>query len=185
MKLLRDALLVVLALALPACSGGGDSDPIAPQNPDVTGQWDYLAMDITGEIGADLSVQCDLVGGIDLDQQGGTFSGTLNGAAFTCGVPDATQETVLVNKPFPIYDGQVIGADVGFRYDAPFLHPVLLILAEDELGAPVLSAIGTFVNIGTVSGNSMSGTVFVQLEIVLIGTRNFSTILEGTYSATR
>ena len=185
MKLRRNALLVVLALGFPACSGGSDGDPTAPELANVAGSWEYVASDLTGEIGT-LSLRCALVGEMDLDQLGATFSGTLDGVAFTCEVPGTPiRETVLLNKSLLIIDGQLIGTDVGFQYDAPFLHPEFLKLIEDTLGAPVFFAVGAFHHIGTISSSGMSGTVFVTLDIMRTGARDLTTILEGTYLAVR
>jgi len=184
-KLRRTALLVVLALGLPACSGDAiDGEPTGPQNADVAGQWNYLAMDLIGEILL-VSVRCAVVGGVDLSQQNGTFSGTLFGRAIECEVPNLTLETGDVGD-VQIINGVLTGAQVEFDYSVPFQLPEILKLVEAELGAPVTRVTFTFHHEGTVSGNSMSGAVTVNGEAVITGASRPGTfVLAGSWSATR
>lgn len=180
---LRRHVLVVLALGLPACSGGSDGGPTGPQNADVAGQWDYLAMDLIGAIGG-VPVRCALVGGLDLSQQSATLLGALFGRAIQCEVPNEILETGVVGDREIL--GGVTGAEVEFRYGVPFVLPQVLGLVEAELGAPVFDGQFILQHEGTVSGNSMSGTVTVEVRIGITGAsrRGFYELV-GTWSATR
>lgn len=150
--------LASLALVALGCDGDGGTSP--PEVIDIRGTWAYSSLDLTGG-----PITCQMTGiEATLTQDGSSFTGTTQGGSVTCQSGGETGSQDL--DPFAVTGGTVAGTAITFTIES-----------LDQ---------GTVVNIthaGTVSGNTMSGTVTAQFE--LPAPYGFVVNLTGTWSATR
>lgn len=120
--------------------------------PTVTGQWSYTATNVNGS-----GVSCNFTGvTLTLAQSGSTFTGSTIGGNVSCTAPGVAPLNESLSGDV-IANGQVTGNAVQFDIGTPDIH-----------------------NAGTLSGNSMSGTMTLR---VATGTTTIS--LTGNFSAVR
>lgn len=119
--------------------------------PSVTGQWSYTATNISGS-----GITCNISGvSLSLTQSGSTFTGSTTGGDAACSGPGGSFDDALGGDV--IANGQMTGNAVQFDIGTQDVH-----------------------NAGTLSGNSMSGTVTFR-----IATGTSTIILTGNFSAVR
>lgn len=120
-------------------------------NINLTGNWSYSTSNIT-----DGSVSCSSSGTtLSVTQQGNTFSGTYSGGTLTCQTSGGSGSNTVGTGI--VATGSIAGNGVTFDLDT-----------------------SDWRNTGTLSGNSMSGTVLVRL--VIGGTTYF---LSGNWAAAK
>ena len=141
---------IVLLCAAMAVACGGDS--ASSPTPTVTGQWSYSATNVSGS-----GVTCNFTGvTLTLAQSGSTFTGTTTGGNVSCTAPGVAPLNESLGGDV-IANGQITGNAVQFDIGGQDLH-----------------------NVGTLSGNSMSGTVTISVP-----TGTTTVILTGNFSAAR
>jgi len=119
--------------------------------PNVTGQWSYSATNISGS-----GVTCNISGvSLTLTQSGSTFTGSTAGGNVSCSGPGGVLDEALGGDV--VANGQVTGNAVQFDIGTQDIH-----------------------NVGTLSGNSMSGTITLRVD-----TGTTTIILTGNFSAVR
>lgn len=133
------AVSVVFVLA--GCSGDdGTTGPQGSQHADVSGIWTYNATNLSGTYQG-VGIACSIEGmSLTLTQSGTTFSGSTGPSTATCAAGGQVESiqlggTVVVN-------GAVDGNSVSFDIETSDYH-----------------------HTGTVSGNSMSGTCSLRLDL--------------------
>ena len=149
----RRILLLLLIPVFLAC-GGDDSDIMGPSIPSVAGSWTYNATNMTGS-----GVSCSVSGtSLVLTQSSGTFTGSYSGGTISCSGPGGTANVPLGSGT--VANGSVTSAGaVSFDFDTQDWR-----------------------NTGTLSGNSISGTVVVRLDL---GAPTGVVTLSGNFSAAR
>jgi hypothetical protein len=119
--------------------------------PNVTGQWSYTATNISGS-----GITCNISGvSLSLSQSGSNFTGSTTGGDASCSGPGGSFDDALGGDI--VANGKVIGNTVQFDIGTQDVH-----------------------NVGTISGNSMSGTVTFRIAT---GTSTIN--LTGNFSAVR
>ena len=157
MTRLRFLCCLGLIVAAMAC-GDDTTEPQPPEHADVSGSWTYSAT-YSANLGALGALTCSGSGvQATITQSGSSVSGTAHGGAWTC---DSSRFTIV---PFPSDDpgqvrGTVDGTSVQFEVDG-----FVLLMHE-----------------GTVSGNSMTGSVTGTGTLVGVG----SISVTGSWSASR
>ncbi|MDE2679484.1 MAG: hypothetical protein OXI76_16420 [Gemmatimonadota bacterium] len=147
-------LLLFVAVASMACGDG--TEP--PEHADVSGSWTYSAT-YTVTLGALGTTDCSGSGvRATITQSGSSVSGTARGGEWTCDSPAFALEPFTEEDPGQI-SGTVDGTSVSFEVDG-----FVLLMHE-----------------GTVSGNSMSGSLTGTGTIPGVG----SISVTGTWSAGR
>ncbi|MEN8376962.1 MAG: hypothetical protein ABFS34_16160, partial [Gemmatimonadota bacterium] len=142
--------LAVLVLMAAAAAGCGD-DPTGPSTPNVAGAWSYAATNVTAA-----TVTCSFTNvSLSLTQSGTTFSGTYSGGLLSCSAPGASFSEPIGGGP--VASGTINGTSVTFDMDS-----------------------SDWRNTGTISGNSMSGTVNVRVVV-----EGVPIVLTGNFSAAR
>ncbi len=130
----------LLAAALASLTACGSDGPTGPQHANVSGAWTYSATNLSGTTGG-VTFACNIEGAsMSLSQTGTTFTGMIGSSIMSC-----FAEGQQASAPLP---------------GAPVINGVVN-------GNNVLFDIETSHNTGSVSGNSMSGTVTVWLDIGL------------------
>ena len=148
-------LAVALLPALTACGGDDDSGPTGPSTAQIAGSWTYAFSNITGSSGT-TNATCSAGNvSIDIDQTGSTFTGSYFAPSLTCTSPSGT----VTDGPFAgaIVNGSINGTAVSFDFDTSDWRQT-----------------------GTVSGNSMNGTVTVRFQVDAS-----QLVLSGNWSAAR
>ena len=147
-------LLLLVVVASTAC--GDSTEP--PEHADLGGSWTYSAT-YSVNLGALGTVGCSLSGvQVSLSQSGSSISGTGQGGESVCDSPFFPLEPATAENPATIL-GTVDGNSVSIEVDS-------FVLLSHE---------------GTVSGNSMSGTVTGTGDIPGGG----SISVTGSWSASR
>lgn len=147
-------LLLFLVVASAAC--GDSTEP--PEQADVSGSWTYSTTSSVS-LGALGTANCSLSGvQVSLSQSGNSVSGTGHGGESVCDSPLFSLEPATAEDPIAIL-GTVDGNSVSFEADG-----FIVMLHE-----------------GTVSGNSMSGTVTGTGSLARLG----SISMTGDWSASR
>jgi hypothetical protein len=134
-KLLPPSLL---AFAF-ACGGDNGAGPAGPNsNPatNLSGDWRYATANVSGS-----GISCSSSGTVlTITQQGNAFSGSYSGGTLTCTTGGPTQSVAVGTGA--VVAGTVSGSTVSFDLDTSDWHDT-----------------------GSVSGNSMSGSVTVRLAV--------------------
>lgn len=123
--------------------GGDDDGPAGPSTPttaQVGGAWTYAFSNITGSSGT-TNVTCSTNNvSLDINQTGTTFTGSYFAPSMSCTGPGGT----FSDGPYSgtIVNGSVGGTSVSFDFDTSDWNQA-----------------------GSVSGNSMNGTVAVNLQV--------------------
>lgn len=182
MNRLHFALVLSLALGLPACAGGDNGgSPVGPQNANVDGTWDYEVTNLSGSV-AGAAVSCTMRDAILLlDQQGISFSGTRDAGVLEC-VVEVGADELRLDAANTITGGEVSGNQVEFGYAGPFNVPLLVTLLQEITGATIGAVTASYDHNGNVSGNAMSGTVAVEADF---GTDVGVLAMTGSWSASR
>ena len=145
--------VAAMAVAMVLAAGCDDDDGMGPEAVDLTGTWTYSATNLAGG-----GLTCSFTGiQATVQQSASTFSGTTQGGSYLC-------ESLLGNLGADlgaqtISGGTIAGSDVGFQIDGVLL----------------------FTHSGTVSGNSMSGTVVATGSVDPVG----QVALSGSWTASR
>ena len=141
----------VLAVLSVVLVAGCGGDSTSP-NADVSGLWTYNATNVVGG-----GITCSITNvSMTLTQSGTTFSGTVAaGGTLTCSSPSGSDTESLGNDV--IANGLINGNGIQFDIGTQDLH-----------------------NTGTLSGNSMSGTVTIR-----VATGTATIILTGNFTAVR
>ena len=151
----RRTLLLLLIPVFPACSGDADGagGMMGPSIPSVAGSWTYNASNLSGS-----GVSCGVSGtSLAFTQSAGTFTGTYNGGTLSCTGPGGTVTGSVGSGT--VANGSVTTAGaVSFDFDTQDWR-----------------------NTGTVSGNSISGTVVVRIDL---GAPSGVVTRSGNFSAT-
>jgi len=158
---MRTRTLSTIALSIVIAASGCGDDGTAPPAPlDVSGVWSYQAPDLVWG-----PVVCQMTGvTATLLQSDNTFSGTTTGGVIACQSGETSGSRDLVD--YAVTDGSVTGTSITFT------------IASLEQGSDV-----SITHVGTVTDNSMSGTVTAQFELPPpVGA---VVPLTGTWSATR
>ncbi len=154
---LRSLVLVSLT-ALAGCGGGDDAtgpSPV-PRTANVGGSWTISITNLSGSVSG-VGVSCFFTGApMVLSQTGATFTGSYGPAELTC---HAAGESVSVTSQGVVVNGTVTGDDVAFDFDTQDAH-----------------------HVGTVSGNSMSGTAHYRVDV---GAPYGLVTLNGVWAAAR
>ena len=134
------SLLTVAAIMFVIVGCGSDSTT-EPQNAQVGGLWSYNTGQLSGGL-AGLGVRCFITNvDLSLNQTGATFTGNANGGHIRCTVAGVTvMDGPLGNQV--VVNGTVSGNNLSFDIETPAWH-----------------------HIGSVSGNSMSGTVRFTIDL--------------------
>lgn len=149
------SILVVAILPVFAACGGDDDGPTGPSTAQIDGAWTYAFSNITGSTGT-TNITCSAGNvSIDIDQTGTTFTGSYFAPALTCAGPSGS----FTDGPFAgsIVNGSISGTSVSFDFDTSDWRQT-----------------------GTVSGNSMNGTVTVRFQVDAA-----QILLSGNWSAAR
>ena len=77
-------LCVALAFTLAACGNETTSTPPQREIPDVSGNWNYQALDLTS---ATTDFECSVTGILSIAQTGSALSGQLSGTSIECQSP--------------------------------------------------------------------------------------------------
>ena len=126
------------------------SDATSPKA-NISGQWTY---NISNAAGSGLS--CNLTGiTLSLTQTGSTFTGTTTGGLISCSGPGGSASDVLGNDV--VANGHIDGNAVQFDISTQDIH-----------------------NTGTLSGNSMSGSVTIRVV-----SSGVTFVLNGNFTAVR
>lgn len=149
----RRLLLLPLIPVFLAC-GGDNGDIMGPSIPSVAGSWTYSATNLSSS-----GVSCSVSGtSLVFTQSGGTFTGSYSGGTISCSGGGATVSS-------PVGSGIVVNGSVttagavSFDFDTQDWR-----------------------NSGTLSGNSISGTVTIRLDL---GAPTGVVTLSGNFSAGR
>jgi len=147
------ALRIAVAVSLFAFVACDDDDGMAPSDVDVSGTWTYAAEGLTGG-----GLTCSFTAvQATITQTGASFTGSTQGGSWLCQSALGSLGDDL--DPQTVAAGTVAGNDVSFRIDG------LL----------------TMEHVGTVSGNTMSGTVTATGTVEPAG----AVSLAGSWTATR
>ncbi len=149
---LADIVTLAAVAALAAFGTScGDDDPSGPKIPNVAGSWIYEATDLTAS-----GVTCNFTNvPMTLAQDGTTFSGAYAGGLLACTGPGGSFSEQVAGGA--IVSGTISGNTVRFDLDT-----------------------SDWRNTGTISGDTMSGTVAVRVDD---GTTTVT--LAGVFSAAR
>lgn len=110
------------------------SDSTAPKT-DISGHWSYSASNVAGS-----GISCNISGvSATITETGSTFTGSTSGGTITCSGPGGTASQAIGNDV--IANGTINGASVQFDIGTSDIH-----------------------NAGTLSGNSISGTVTIKVN---------------------
>ena len=140
-----------LGLLFLAALVGCGSDSTAPNAADVSGRWSYSATNLAGS-----GIACNISGVfLTLTQNSTTFTGTVSSGSVSCTGPGGTSTQNLGNDI--VANGQINGTAVQFDIGTQDVH-----------------------NVGTLSGNSMSGTLTLR-----IATGTTTIVLTGNFSAVK
>jgi hypothetical protein len=132
--------------------GACSSDSTGPTVVSLTGNWSYSASNVSGS-----GVSCNISGVIaTLTQTNNTFSGAISGGTVSCSAPGVATQTSALGGDI-VANGHINGTAIDFDIGTSDYH-----------------------NVGTISGNSISGTV--TLRIVESG-QTF--ILTGQFAAVK
>lgn len=150
----RGTALLPVLLILTAC-GDGDDGVQLPEHADISGTWTYSAPALMASFGIVCSVTEVRA---TVTQAGTSFSGSTEGGQWSCQSPigDLPPADLDVQT---VGNGMVDGNSVSFEIDGVLL----------------------FEHMGTVTGNSMSGTLTASGEVDPVGPLSFT----GEWSATR
>lgn len=140
---------VTIVLAVAMCACNDSA--INEVDTSMSGQWSYTVTDLTGAVNFTCSIQGAM---ISLMQSGGDLTGSVTGGTMSCQMPSGI--TVLPLSGGDITNSGIDGASVQINFGNPNLK-----------------------NVGTVSGNAMSGVVEAR---GILGT---TAQLTGKFSATR
>ncbi len=145
---------IPLLLLIPVFLACGGDDIMGPSIPSVDGSWTYNVTNLSGS-----GISCNVSGtSMVLTQSGGTFTGSYSGGTSSCTGPAGPISTPIGSGP--VANGSVTSAGaVSFDIDTQDWR-----------------------NTGTLSGNSMSGTVTVRLDL---GAPTGVVLLSGNFSAAR
>ena len=144
--------ILLLILVLTAC---GDDGTQPPQHTDISGSWTYSVQNLSSPPG----INCTVTGvQATITQSGGSFSGTTRGGQWACQSPFGPLPPAALSAQ-TISAGMVDGNSVSFEIDGVLL----------------------FAHEGTVSGNSMSGTVTGTGSMDPVG----DLTLSGSWTASR
>ncbi len=148
---MRHILLLLLIPVFLACGDDG-GDTTGPSIPSVAGSWTYNATNLSGS-----GVSCSVSGtSLALAQSGGTFAGSYSGGTISCSGPGGTESN-------PAGSGTVANGSVTYAGAVSFDFDT-----QD------------WQNTGTLSGNSMSGTATVRIDL---GAPTGVITLSGNFSA--
>lgn len=149
---MRLTLTLLAALATLAVTACGDSSGPGSNNaPPLTGSWSYSTTNLNA-----IGVTCNSSGTIlTITQSGSTFSGSYSGGTLSCTSSSGTLSGAIGTGV--VVSGSVVGNSVSFDLDT-----------------------SDWRNSGSISGNSMSGTVTVR--VVVSGTPY---TLTGAFGAAR
>ena len=129
---------------------GCGGDSTGPSSASLTGTWMYNATNISGS-----GISCSFSSvTIAITQAGSSFVGTSSGGTFSCTAAGMTSGSPLGTAT--IANGKIDGSAVEFDFDTQDIH-----------------------NAGTLSGNSMSGTVTVRADVggpIITLTGSFSAV---------
>ena len=157
---MRKAIVLVAVFALVGCGGDGrTTGPTGPQIPNISGSWTYNATNVSGTVQG-IGVSCrfeDIT--LSINQTGTTFTGQTSGGAGTCSLGVLGDVGPDPLDPATIVSGQITGNSVTFDFET-----------------------SDWRNTGTISGNSMSGTVTVRVDF---GAGIGVLVLTGNWAAAR
>ncbi len=149
----RRILPLLLIPVFLACSDDS-GDIMGPSMPSVAGSWTYSATNLSGS-----GVSCSVSGtSLVITQSSGTFTGSYNGGTLSCTGGGVTSSS-------PVGSGTIVSGSVtsagatSFDFDTQDWR-----------------------NTGTLSGNSISGTVVVRIDL---GAPTGVITLSGNFSAAR
>ena len=152
---MRRILLLLLIPVFLACGDDG-GDTTGPSIPSVAGSWTYNASNLSG---GGISISCSVSGtSLVLTQSGGTFTGSYSGGTISCSGETGTPSVPVGSGT--VANGSVTSAGaVSFDFDT-----------QD------------WQNTGTLSGNSISGTATVRIDL---GSPTGVVTVSGNFSAAR
>lgn len=149
----RWTVYVVAAATAVTLSACHGSNATGPAAPSVTGNWTYSASNVSGS-----GLACDISGvAMGLQQSGNTFTGSLTGGTLSCTASGQTSTQSLGSDV--VANGTIVGNTVAFDIGTSDIHDA-----------------------GTISGNSMSGTVTIRLDL---GAPTGVITLSGNFAAVR
>jgi hypothetical protein len=143
--------LLLLVVGLVAACGG-DNGPSGPSDSNVGGTWHVMFSNMSGSGVTCVTLQA---GNLSLTQNGGTFTGTYGPVTLSCTNGGETASDLFQGM---IVNGTVDEDNVRFDLDTQDFHQV-----------------------GTVSGNSMSGTARWEFDVG----GGQTVVLNGSWSASK